>query len=243
MGYIVFNHSIKKFGAALGFGRSCTRQKLYRRKKGLEPKEDEKNNPVAQRMMDWGKEHEPEARKVLEKELQAIYKRPNLKIGETGIHSITRILDGNNPRFGASPDGMIKAPPPFKSCTVEIKCPTENPKTKAPPKVYPELVEFDKDIGPRLHLDYYIQVQAQMRAVGCKCSFFICWTPTEYAILLVHRNDIFFELVLRKLDHFVDHYLIPGIEPPRFTDKQKVEKELQDLIPNNSIILLRRAFV
>lgn len=195
--------------------------------------------------MQWGKDHEPEARRVLERELRIIFKSPKLKIDETGIHSITRLLDGNHPRYGASPDGLVSypAPYPYKPCTVEIKCPSENIRTREQPKVYPELVCFDLDIGPRLHLDYYIQVQAQMKAVGSRCAFFICWTPKEYAILLVHRNDIFFELVLRKLDHYVDNYLIPGIEPPKFSEKQKVEKELNDLIPNNSVVLLKRVFI
>lgn len=227
-----------EFGAAMGFGKYCSRKLLYKRKKGILPVVNDKGNELSfdLQITQWGKDMEHVAREVLEKELRQIYKAPNLTIRETGIHAIERVLDGDTPWYGASPDGLITSPYPYKPCTVEIKCPFSQ-------KVYKELTEFDPDIGPRLCLDYYIQVQAQMRAVGSKLSFFCCWTPQEYVILLVQRNDAFIEKMLNLLDHFVTCYLVKNVEPPRFVWKKKVEQELNSLIPNNSITLLKRVFV
>jgi putative phage-type endonuclease len=219
-----------EFGAALGVGRFKSRILLWKEKTGRSKAEE---SDVQKSILQYGKDMEPLARSFMETRLQEIYEDPSIQITETGLFPLERNIGEHI--YAASPDGLIKVKG-LSPITVEIKCPYKK-------KMYSCMVEYPKERGPRLDLDHYIQVQAQMMAVGAYTAYFICWTEEEHVLVHVQRNDVFMHYVLNELDYYVDNYLIRDKEPPRLTTKKLVVEKLNSLIPPQSMKVISQTLL
>jgi putative phage-type endonuclease len=220
-----------EFGAALGVGRFKSRIQLWKEKTGRSKAEE---SDVQKTIFQYGKDMEPLARSFMQTRLQEIYDDTSIQIEETGLFKLERGKDAMT--YAASPDGVIKATQQLPPITVEIKCPYQK-------KIYSYLLDYPKEEGVRLDLDHYIQVQAQMRAVGTCTAYFICWTEEEHILIHVQRNDAFMDHVLNELDYYVDNYLHQDKEPPRLTTKKLVQKKLYSLIPPQSMKVISQTLL
>ena len=95
--------------------------------------------------LDWGVCFEPVAKLILEYKWSAM------------IHECGRFVHQKDPRFAASPDGLIlrsKAHPEMAGHLLEIKCPKS------------------RKVGVKIPMDYYYQMQLQMEVTGVRaCEY------------------------------------------------------------------------
>ncbi len=104
------------FAAAVGWNDYCSRQKLFRLKKGIETFEGNE-------MTQWGTDNEHNGIFAYEAEMGVL-------VEETGLH-IHRDYDW----LGCSPDGLIEL-----GC-IEVKCPySQAPYLEIPPRYIPQII-------------------------------------------------------------------------------------------------------
>ena len=140
------------------------------------------------------------------------------------------VISVDNPRFGATPDGVIQC-----SCcgkgVLEIKCPYS---LKDSSCIQTDFLDQSGDVirlkeGHR----YYYQVQLQMFVIGVKYCDFVVWSPHDILVVRVMYNASF---CLDKIDitssfnekcvlpELLGKYFSVGIDQmPNFTDCENVD--------------------
>lgn len=166
-----FMVTASEFGAAIGVSPHISRGKfIIQKREGIIPKVDD----FQQKAMDWGKEHERDGL-ICFKNWQ-----PKLKVERTGIW-----IHPYDDRIAGSPDGIVYNSEDIPSAVLEIKCPF----TKL---VYKNMYDFKGDCPQKeciIPHHHYIQVQGQMMCVGVRKAYYVVWTPTCYAVAIVHFDE------------------------------------------------------
>lgn len=149
--------------------------------------------------VDWGNDHEEQARAQLAEAIGKV-------ITPCGF-----FIDEKLPFLGASPDGLVG-----DDACVEIKCPygaRDMTVEQALSKLPNWKTVFNKTTGemnPR-HKCYY-QVQGQLHITKRKFCYFAIWTPKSMRYVIVERDDEFWkDKMLMKLARFFHHCLVPEV--------------------------------
>ena len=189
--------------------------------------------------MQYGKGHEEDARKAVEKEISCDVK-------PTGSW-----IDSHFLCFGASPDGLfntdltelkiptaaaVKRKPKFfygvqKGDIVEIKCPERGKSLTVE-----ALLEKHKDLAnifdkkkPKLLMNvkhkYYYQVQGELHHTQRSYGLLVLWTPLNLRIVIVWRDDNFWKKEMEpKLVRFFFDCMLPEIVDGRYLRNMKIRE-------------------
>ncbi|SMN02463.1 phage-related exonuclease [uncultured Candidatus Thioglobus sp.] len=159
----------------------------------------------------WGKDHEDEARKQYQATLP-----PGHCVRECGIfiHSTSGYL-------AASPDGLVFRD--GEKGILEIKCPfsfrskssileaIDNNKC-----LFCHIDEETKSVMLKRNHDYFYQVQGQMAVVGAQWCDFVIWAPAFFHIERISYDDTFWKnKCLPQLSSFYKFVLSPELLYPR----------------------------
>lgn len=167
---------------------------------------------------DYGCKHEDEAFQKLNVEMLKLH--DNYVQQKCGL-----IVTPEYSGFGASPDGIS-----FCSCcgmnAIEIKCPS----CMKDGKTMSALLEL-KDKYVRLSDDgnfevcqkhaYYYQMQMQMALLDCDSCAFVLWSPKDFKVINVQRNQEFWEQESTKANNFFKKVIVPEMMGKHFTNKKK----------------------
>jgi len=187
-----FDLTASELGPALGLGRFRTRLQLYRAKKRASfPKNEDKGT---QKAFEYGKLHEADAAQEFQQSCAS-----GFVLTETGIWP----LYYDSFSLGVSPDRLVIDPENegVVVATYEAKCPVSG-KLMNPP-----------------HLEYLLQVHAQIQAVGVDEGYLHEWTPERSSYYHVRRDDVLWEAVIKAASHFVVQHLRKDVPPPSTDDE------------------------
>lgn len=118
------------------------------------------------------------------------------------------LMKGFDSRYGATPDGLIDS-----DGLVEVKCPwTKN--------IYTEIREGS------LPLDHFCQMQMEMACSLRDYGIYVCWTPTETAILKINYNHAAWDDIYTRIMIFSESLNLK--EEPNFKFKSGEKATLVD---------------
>lgn len=163
------------------------------------------NTGIIAQSLDYGKENEPVAKKVLE----GILGKP--------IHNCGLFIDVEHYFLGATPDGLLD-----DDGLVEIKCPCSASNMTPEEGILSKKIDFwsinkDGTIGniKKKH-KYHYQVQGQMKIANKKYCIFAVWTPKGIKTEKILFDQVFWDLeMFPKLQSFFYDCLLPEIVDPR----------------------------
>lgn len=159
--------------------------------------------------MTYGRECEDIARK----EIEIVTK---LEIKPCGL-----FIDSKDPRFAASPDGIID-----DDGVVEIKNPhrAQNLTAKEAMEKYPDLNFIDKKTnGMKTTNKWYYQVQGQLHVTERNYCIFALRTPKSMEIRVVRRDDDFWNSKMEPfLSRFYENCLLPEILDSRYLRNMQI---------------------
>jgi putative phage-type endonuclease len=176
--------SASEFGALFGVSPYTSRKAIWKKLKGVKPKDKYPTQATLH-----GKKNEGEARELFWRVYQFHYpSRAMSPMIETG----TGFLQ-SDPRFCASPDGLFRFGFNADSMTIkeglEIKCP------------------FSRELPEKLdwtHCHYLLQCVLGMEVFNVNKWHLFFYKGDKYAWFAIHRNKAFFESQLKpKLDEFI----------------------------------------
>lgn len=118
--------------------------------------------------------------------------------------------------MAASPDGLIA-----ENGIVETKCP-KRAETLTPKEASQKYNDFCSEIDEngklklkRNHSHYY-QIQVQLAITKRSFCHFVIWTPVDFDIEEISRDDVFWENEMKpKLTRFFMECMLPEIVDPR----------------------------
>ena len=201
-----FDLTASELGPALGLGRFHTRLQLYRakKKKGSPPKKEGK---ATQKAFEYGRVHEADAAQEFQRSCCA---SSGFVLTETGIWP----LYYDSFSLGVSPDRLVIDPENegVVVATYEAKCPVSG-KLMNPP-----------------HLEYLLQVHAQIQAVGVDEGYLHEWTPERSSYYHVRRDDVLWEAVIKAASHFVVQHLRKDVPPPSTDDETDPSSTMKRLL-------------
>lgn len=127
------------------------------------------------------------------------------------------VVHQRQPWMCASPDGLVIHSNKVKKL-LEIKCPftckdtflidKDNGKLKVP---YLEYGRETNIINLKRNHNYYTQCQIQMYCTGLEeCDLFVC-TKQDCITVLVKRDNLFLENLVKKMEHFYFNYYLPEL--------------------------------
>jgi len=157
------------------------------------------------RAMEYGREHEQDAKKDLELAL-------GIEIKECGLY-----IDSNNVFLGATPDGLIG-----HDTLVEVKCPFSAAHMDPEEAILNKKITFwkinkKKEItGINTNHKYYYQVQGQLQITGRKYGIIVFWTKKDIRFEKIERDDNLWNTkIFPKLKQFYFNCLLPELVDPR----------------------------
>lgn len=175
--------SASEFGALFGVSPYMSRKAIWKKLKGVKPKEKQPTEATQH-----GKKHEAQARELFWRVYRDHYPTRQMSpMVETG----TGFLQ-SDPRFCASPDGLFRFG--FRTDQtikegLEIKCP------------------FSRELPQKLdwnHCHYLLQCVLGMEVFQVNKWHLFFYKDGKYAWFAIHRNQAFFESQLKpKLDEFL----------------------------------------
>ena len=147
----------------------------------------------------WGRDHEAEAFREYENQVQ--HRHPNLKLRKAGIYI-------SNPAYlGASPDGMLEDHLGNPSGVIEIKCPysAASLSVREACEVLDDFYCFIDDngnINPNVNHVYYYQIQGTMGITKTAFCDFIVWTKSMECITIKFDQHLW-ETLFSKVQNFL----------------------------------------
>jgi len=162
--------------------------------------------------MEYGREHEEEARLELEKVL-------GVQISKCGL-----FIDSKDYFLGATPDGLIG-----DDTLVELKCPLSAANITPEEGIFQRKITLwkinkNKDIiGINTNHKYYYQVQGQLHVTGRRFGIIAYWTNKGIKYETIERDDIFWDnKMFPKLKMFFFNCLLPELVDPRHTRSMSI---------------------
>lgn len=183
--------------------------------------------------MEYGREHEKEAKLQLETVL-------GVSISECGL-----FIDTKHHFLGATPDGLIG-----NDTLVEIKCPISAANITPEEGIRQRKITLWKKnkvkdiIEINTHHKYYYQIQGQLHVTGRTFGIIAYWTKKGIKYETIKKDDQFWENnMFPKLQTFFSNCLLPELVDPRHSRsmpirnpnyileaKQKKEKKMLKLV-------------
>ena len=172
------------------------------------------------RPLQWGREHEPDARQAY---LQT--KGTNYLLTHSGL-----VIDAEHGWLACSPDDLVQdcsAEPENQHGLVEYKCPYSARDTtveeSCKKKDFMSTLHNSEVTLKRTH-KYYYQVQGQMAICQKKWCDFVIWTPSSLSIERIAFDPQFWQETLLKLERFYDQAVLPELASPRFPQGQPIRE-------------------
>lgn len=201
-----FTVSASQFGAAAAHSKYCSPAKLLREK--IHPRRHFATQPVAERLMQWGTDHEPHA----EEAFLECFVKPRLSSLFTLSHP--RVCKHSDaPWLAFSPDGILSRRVDEQDVVelVEYKSPAHA--RHAPQHPY---AKFPYNVPPQ----YMDQMQGSMwlmRNVGVfphaekvERAWFVCWQPHALRVTMVPYMPVYAEKLIASLKAFYFGKFLPG---------------------------------
>ena len=157
----------------------------------------------------WGIHHEGDAIKA--------YTSTGAVVNKTGIWLHPSGV------LGASPDGSVETPPPsstkisFQNSphsippeVIEVKCPFSVRDKNIEEALEHKTFYLEKGVcGYRLkeNHDYYHQIQGQLFITNTKCADLIVWTPKDFEIIRILRDDSWGDNITKLLDFYYNKFV------------------------------------
>lgn len=131
------------------------------------------------------------------------------------IWDVGLVIHLSQPFLAASPDGIIQGPNGFE--LLEVKCPYTCKETKIIGCVYGKKISYvdyleindaDEAELKKSH-QYYTQIQFSLYVLSIEnCNFFV-YSPKDYVLVRVERNEQFLSSLIPKIENFYFHYFLP----------------------------------
>lgn len=167
--------------------------------------------------LSWGANHEQYAFSLYQKHVtgqrsskekylgpdNTIHK--NCHVSKCGFH-----IDKENQCLGASPDGIISCECCGKG-SLEIKCPMSCKEKSLLDKILDASFYLDQNLKLKENHRYFAQVQVQMHVLNVQFVDFVVWTPNEYVITRVKRDQNFLSAAIPQLILFWKQHVVPEL--------------------------------
>lgn len=169
---------------------------------------------------EWGKKHEPAARRTYTRELKTTHNDHNVQVTIPGL-----VVNPQLPYLGCSPDGVVTCEQCSDKELLEIKCPFKyrnmSPTDAAKdPKFCSTIVNGKLKL--KLDHNYHYQIQGQLGISRHSwCDFYI-WTLEGTYIERIYFDEVFWSAMLQKLKQFYRQFIVPEL----FTNRVKRGKTL-----------------
>jgi len=171
---------------------------------------------IDSKAMEYGREHEQEARSELEKVL-------DVKIIKCGL-----FIDKNDYFLGATPDGLLG-----NDTLIELKCPFSAANITPEEGIHQRKItlwKINKNkeiIGINTNHKYFYQVQGQLHITGRKFGIIAYWTNKGIKYETIERDDIFWDTkMFPKLQKFFYNCLLPELIDPRHSRSMPIRNPL-----------------
>jgi len=168
---------------------------------------------------EWGKSHEPAARRIYIREIKSTHNDVHVAI--PGL-----VVNPELPYLGSSPDGFVTCEHcSDKEGLLEIKCPYKY-RNMSPTDAAKDSKFCSKVVDGKLKLkvdhNYYYQVQGQLGiSKRIWCDFYI-WTLQGTSVQRIYFNESFWSDMLKKLKEFYRQFVVPEL----FSNRVKRGKAL-----------------
>ena len=152
----------------------------------------------------WGLEKEAEAKQSYISHMISVHN--DFIFENTGL-----VVYKPFPFLAASPDGLAKC-----KChgvnIVEIKCPYKYKHVSATdPAAMNDPTYCLNSNGLKKSHKYYCQIQTQMLVTESHKCHFVVWTPVDFVIVEIPRDELYINNILIKVKQFVKMHLIPEL--------------------------------